>query len=119
MLEPVAHLLADLADHGGGTYEAGTYLPFTPRDGYAVAFIGGVKVSSRGCTLAVLERWLKAVATEHEASFVGTWLDGDMVYVDAVRYIRSRDEAIAFGIEQHQLAIWDFAAGAAIKLARG
>lgn len=113
-ISPIADILTDLVARGGGTYEQGTYLPFTPRDGFAVAFRGGVKLSSRGCTMAALERWLKAVATEFEASFVGTWLDGDTVYIDAVRYIRSPREAIAFGIEQQQLAIYDFAAGEAV-----
>lgn len=122
MSQPVAAVLHDLAFNGGGTYESGSYLPFSPSDGYSVAFEGGVKVPSRVVTIGFLTTWLKAVATEFSASFVGTWLDdagddaGGTVYIDAVRYIRSRDEAIAFGIAQHQIAIWDFAAGEAITL---
>jgi hypothetical protein len=114
--------MRDLATVGGGTYEQGTYLPFTPKDGFAVAFNGGVKATVGQVTLGWLERWLKAVPTEFEASFVGTWADGDthdlstVVYLDAVRYIRNRDEAIAFGVAQRQLAIWDFAAGESITL---
>ena len=123
MSQPVADVLRDLAFDGGGTYESGSYLPFRPSDGYSVAFEGGVKVPSRVVTIEFLTTWLKAVATEFESSFVGTWMDqdahgerGGTVYIDAVRYIRSRDEAIAFGIAQHQIAIWDFAAGEAITL---
>ena len=110
-------MLADLANTGGGTYESGTLLPFTPKVGFAVG-LGGVHFPASMVTAKLLVQYAKAVTTEHEASFVGTWLDKGIVYIDAVVYYGShaRRTAIEQGREAGQQAIFDFSTGEDITL---
>lgn len=102
-------VVADLAENGGGTYEVGTLIPFKPDSGYAVG-IGGARLPAAAFTTQVAYWLLKAVGTEYEANFVGTWLDGGTVYVDAVKYFVpvNRDRALLLGHELGQKAIFDF-----------
>jgi len=111
----IAKVLADIAEQGGGTYESGTYLPFTPTDGFAVG-IGGIRLPEATVTAAELTRWLRAVVTEYEASFVGTWRDGGLVYIDAVRYIRDLPTALDVARVFRQKAIFDFSTKSSIAL---
>lgn len=118
--DAVAKMLADTVQNGGGTYHAGTsrpFAPFTPGDGYAVA-IGGVQMAPATTGAAELVRWANYVTGRYEARFVGTWLDGDVLYVDAVRYFPrpERAAALKLGREMAQLAIFDFAANDSITL---
>lgn len=115
-LERAAHVaLTDLTDHGGGTYEAGTFLPFRPEHGFAVG-IGGLHLPSDMVGTEAIAWALRAVTTEYEASYGGTWQDNGFVYFDAVRYIVDRETAIQAGIEAGQKAIFDFGAQKAITL---
>lgn len=40
-------------------------------------------------------------------STVGSWLNDGILYLDVCRWFADRNEAIAYGREQEQLAIWD------------
>lgn len=112
-------VIADLANTGGGTYERGTLLPFKPDDGYAVG-VGGLHLPSDMVTVDAVAWAMKAVGSEFDTSYVGTWLgNGDgLVYFDAVSYYGPdrRAEAIAAGSENGQQAIYDFAAKRSISL---
>lgn len=110
-------MLADLANDGGGTYESGTLLPFTPKVGFAVG-LGGVKLPASMVDAELLVRFAKAVATEHETSYVGTWLDNGIVHFDAVVYYgaHARRTAEEQGREANQKAIHDFSTGEDIVL---
>lgn len=102
-------MLADLANDGGGTYESGTLLPFRPATGFAVA-LGGIHLPSTMLDAELLARFAKAVATEHAASYVGTWLKGGFVYIDAVKYFSafSIQQALTEAREAGQQAIYSF-----------
>ena len=102
-----AATLADLAQDGGGTYEAETYLPFRPTSGFAVG-IGGARIPAAAYDIQTAYWLLRAVSTEYEANYVGTWLDGGMVHVDAVRYIRDLSSAVVLARAMGQEAIYDF-----------
>lgn len=113
----IDEVMADLANDGGGTYQAGTFLPFRPESGFAVA-IGGVTLPAVACTEESLRWALWAVGSEFMTSFVGTWLNEGTVYVDGVTYFNGsrRDDAIDAGREHGQLAIYDYATKEAISL---
>ena len=115
--DPYNEAMAYTVDRGGGTFHAETCIPFEPIAGYAVA-VGGVILDPAITGSFRFRNAWKHVASEFMTLFVGTWLDGDNLYVDAVRYFGPewRDEAIALGREHNQLAIYDFAAGESITL---
>lgn len=108
--QQAAQMLADLANDGGGTYERSTFIPFRPKDGYAVG-VGGAKFPASGFTIEVAG-WLgKACAEEYDELFFGTWLDGETVHIDAVRYFAagSFDEAHLLALKLQQAAFYSFA----------
>lgn len=110
------HLLDDLATNGGGTYSryGAVILPFRPKSGYAVAY-DGVTIPYRPAEPGhggQIEFLLRKIAKEHDAGEVGTWLDGDTVYIDAVYYFMPGDAgyraAIEYAWNLGQKAIYDF-----------
>lgn len=105
-----AEALAYTVSNGGGTFEAFNMLPFTPLtgDGYAVA-VGGIKLHAEFVDRDVFAMWVKAVAAEHEATFVGTWLNDGLLYIDAIEYVRDPGRAKALGRLTGQLSIYNFA----------
>lgn len=114
-MKTIQTVAAYTAEHGGGTFEAGTLLPFEPTRGYAVGLADGTAATTRNA--ADLDRAAKAVASEWVASFVGTWLAEDgSVHVDPVAYIIDRESAERLARENHQIAIYDYAAGESIEL---
>jgi hypothetical protein len=114
-LNAANQVLADLVQNGGGTYEQGTLLPFTPKVGYAVG-IGGVRYPAAGFDAEVVFWLSRAVATEYETSYVGTWLKDGTVHLDAVRYFgpERAHQALACAYYYGQEAIYDFAAGESV-----
>ena len=107
--------IADLVEHGGGTYEPRTLLPFEPTDGYAVG-VGGVTIPEAGCTSDVLAWAARAVAGEYITSYVGTWLNDGVVYIDAVRYVKDLNRAFVIGQGASQRAVYGFAEKEAIEV---
>jgi hypothetical protein len=110
-------VLSDLVNNGGGTYQQGTLLPFSPDKGYAVA-IGGVKLPADCATVSMVEWALRQVAREFFTSYVGTWLDEGVVYCDAVVYFANDqfERACAAGREAGQKAIYDFGQKVSVTL---
>lgn len=39
--------------------------------------------------------------------YIGVWIDGDMVYIDVNKRYATKREAVAKGVENAQLAIWN------------
>jgi hypothetical protein len=115
--DPFASALAYTVDQGGGTFFAESCEPFRPSDGYAVA-VGGVILDPAITGVLRLRNAWRHVASEFMTSLVGTWLDGDSLYVDAVIWFPAwqRDRAIAEGREHNQLAIFDFGTGESLTL---
>lgn len=102
-------------EHGGGTFEAGTGLPFEPAEGYAVAMAAGTQAWVTDP--ADLPDVARLVAQEWDASFVGTWVAPDRrIHVDPVQYVRDLDRALAIGRENGQLAIYSFTTKEVIDL---
>jgi hypothetical protein len=48
--------------------------------------------------------------------YLGTWVDSGLVYIDAVTWCETREEAIALGLERGELAIYDVAANGSLDL---
>lgn len=112
-------VLADLANDSGGTYQAGTFLPQTWDSGFAVATERGLSLPAEWMTPSMLAWAIRQVSRENPGtSFVGTWLDKGVVFVDAVVYYAAdrREAAIAAGRAAGQVAIYDFGEKASIIL---
>jgi hypothetical protein len=67
---------------------------------------------------------LRAFVREHRATYaadgrllVGTWVDNGTLHIDASKHYTDKQSAIAAGIANGEVAIWDCAAGAAVSLA--
>lgn len=103
----VRDIVSATAANGGGTFEAGTLLPFEPTDGYAVAIASVARLSVH-TPAAQLVDTARRVAQEYGSSFVGTWVHEGYVYVDPVQYVRDRERAIRIGREHGQQAIYSF-----------
>lgn len=110
-------VLARTVENGGDTFEARTLLPQTWAAGYAVA-LGGATIKATEATPAAIAWIAKAVAGEFETTYAGTWLDGDRLCIDAVRYFApdNRERAIEAGRAAGQKAIYDFGTGGDIVL---
>lgn len=48
------------------------------------------------------------VAKKTNSKLVGGWKDGHLFYYDAVLIVENLEEAKKLGVENEQLAIWDF-----------
>ncbi|MEU5299729.1 hypothetical protein ACH4YO_08055 [Streptomyces noursei] len=58
---------------------------------------------------------LLAVAS-NERMWYGTWVSGDVLYLDLVEIIEDREEAVRLGRERNELAIYDAATQSEISL---
>ena len=87
--EPAGYrILADHRAPGGGTYMAGDLTPATLTDGYAVA-VGGVELADApDLDPEAVAAILLDLGQQYHTGHVGTWLDGDIVYLDAVSWFR-------------------------------
>jgi hypothetical protein len=106
-----ADILARTVEHGGGTFEGATLLPFEPKVGYAVG-IGGVAVPVQTLDIEMVAWVARAVASEYMTSHVGTWLNNGTVFIDAVRYFEAGPAGLARATQvardAGQLAFYDF-----------
>jgi hypothetical protein len=117
VLRQAQEVLARTVNAGGCTFDARTLLVQTWSGGYAVG-LGGANLPAEAVTAEALVWLAKAVASEYETTFVGTWLHDGKVSIDAVKYFgaHAREDAIQAGIDAGQQAIFDFAAGEDITL---
>jgi hypothetical protein len=116
-IETFEAAIAQTVDQGGGTfYPNGD--PFTAPSGYAVG-IGGIILDPAIVGAFRLRHAFRKVNHDFGGSLVGTWLDGESLYVDAVMYFCAQDRrtAISEGFAHNQLAIYDFETGESITLA--
>jgi hypothetical protein len=103
----------DILNSGGGTYaiEKGQFWKIEPKAGYAVAMDG--VVVPFGTPWDAIERLLRKIAKERDADYVGTWLDGDVIYLDSVYRFMPGEHALVnamrYAYRLGQKAIYDFA----------
>ena len=115
-------LLDAAADVGGGTFYADGE-PFT-RQGFVV---GGkapslvIRLWADGrelfgpASVESVAKWIEG----NRSRMYGSWLDEGSVHIDAVDVYDDRDQAIEVGRLRGELAIYDMAAGADIRLDGG
>jgi hypothetical protein len=48
--------------------------------------------------------------------YIGTWVDSGLVYLDAVTWCETREEAVSLGLERGEFAIYDVAANGSLDL---
>lgn len=107
-----------LAD-GGGTYQRATGASVTHSDGYYVG-VGNVATFHLPFTtvdeirLAVQSVW--PTTLPHDAQYVGTWFDGEYLYVDYVTHVQDRAIALALAARHGERAIYDCATGTSIPV---
>ena len=102
----------DILNHGGGTYAIikGQFWSMDIKAGYAVAYDG--VVVPFGTPWDGVERLLRKIAKENDSAYVGTWLDGGEIYLDAVyRFMpgeKALENAMRYAYHLGQKAIYDF-----------
>lgn len=104
-----------LANPGGGTARVSADIDRLPESGY---FIGngpqGIVCPTSMATRAVV---LGAVVYLHtNARFIGWWTDGDRFYIEPSDWSASEVEALALARERGELAVFDIARQADIRL---
>jgi hypothetical protein len=115
-----ARVWESIALTGGATVST-TQPQDVPARGYAVSLpLAEETHSPRGFSHNVVADYIRRHAdrTMLPGIFVGAWWDAesDMIFLDLSMIFRDRGTAEAIGRESGQLAIWDFAARAEIRL---
>lgn len=107
--------LADLAEDGGGTYEARSLAKVKPTSGYAVG-IGGITLPANTVNAEALAWAMDAVAHGYDTDYVGTWLSDGVIFIDAVVLMPDLREAMALALNHGQEAIYDFLSGESLEV---
>jgi len=98
--------------NGGGTFPM-------PSGGYMV---GGV-VPSAICKTQDMEDFLARFLVEHEdaveSAYLGTWIEGDTVYIDVAENVPDLETAVRLGRQRGEKAIYDVANGRSIYVDEG
>jgi hypothetical protein len=93
---------------GGGTFDARTLEQVTRTSGYAVA-VAGIERDARRFPAALIVPAARMVVDRYGGDLVGTWTEGDVLYIDSVVVIEDRAIALDLAREHGQLGVWDFA----------
>ena len=114
-------VLADTLMGGGGTYDLSDVERVQPATGYAVGLRGGVDFPLGNLSDTRLEELAQAIILavagirKGTASYIGTWIDGDRLYIDPVIIFRDKEVALGRALSEGQLAIYDFTTGESIE----
>ena len=104
---------------GGGTFDAATLAPVSPSTGYAVGGLAlTVMTSVPDDGYERVARVILAQRDNRRAPYVGTWIENDIVYVDAVVILPDLESAGILARALGEKAIWDFANGISIAADR-
>lgn len=129
-------MFRDTQLNGGTTVDLSTFKVPAKTDGYFVGKATGwdgrpietVVIPVESFTLRTLRRAFGRMYADHltraqvEASkpltgaYIGTWTDNGLVYIDAVNWTADRAEAVRWGIERGELAIYDVQANGSLEL---
>jgi hypothetical protein len=103
-------------EKGGGTFDRRSEKEYDGGEGYVV---GGVtepliiRKSSRPIeSVERIAEWLDKT----DSTYVGSWVDNDLVYFDGCDIRLNKEEAIQLGKFYNQIAIYDISAGEEIRL---
>lgn len=80
-----------------------------PTEGFYVARKGGLEVDGHHTKDEVLAWVCTDYSNNGSTRFYGTWVCGNTKCYDASLHFKYLDEAIEFGKENNQIAIWDIA----------
>jgi len=110
----------DILYHGGGTFY-GVFdpdlKPSTKDHGYWVSVQGQEYIIPKDdLNMDVVLNYADHAITE-VGEYIGAWIDQAKVYLDVTKWFPDLQEAIQFGEQNHQLAIWDIANQTEIPLA--
>lgn len=112
---PVDHgprwAIAKTISDGGGTFYADTLTDAYLTVGYVVGVGGAVIDLATGITPEDFGRTAQRVAQEFDTTYVGTWVDGGKLYIDAVVVIADAGRAFDLALAKGQEAIYDVANG--------
>ncbi|SHN24583.1 hypothetical protein [Streptomyces yunnanensis] len=102
------HIATETTVQGGFTWARGRS---NPTSGYVVAKPEyGKKIfgwdGSAGVIAGFVAEHLLTVAA-NERMWYGTWVSGDVLYLDLVEIIEDREDAMRLGRERNELAIYD------------
>lgn len=119
-LESLEIVVELILENGGGTFDPASLDPFTAPGYFASVEGQEVKVPLAAFNPFSLDRFI----AEKEHFFVepglllGAWVDDGQVYLDISHYFLDLDEAMQFGRDNNQLAIYDGVKGEVINLSR-
>ncbi len=102
-------LRATMTDNGG-TFDRTTGAPVRHRTGYMVGgvFTRTVTTNQAARHPSLVAREIASVANRpNAAAYVGTWIDGESLYIDLSEHVADIDTALALGAERGELAVWD------------
>lgn len=110
-------------DNGGATLVPYSYRPADMTDGYMVSLAGREAVYQLSGDEATDFRLITDATTQYverhdfqPRQFVGLWTDDGRLYVDTSVHVASRAEAVQLAQDNHQLALWDIAAQAEVRM---
>ena len=112
----------DTLNNGGASFNLLTG-EYNPKTGYMVATQGNEIViplkqfhNASVSEYIAKKSYMLLSGISNTSLFLGSWVDGDKVYLDISEKVEDRHEAVKLGIERKQLAIWDNANGKEIRL---
>jgi hypothetical protein len=117
----IANRLADgVRSTGGATIDVnGTPGPAT---GYQVGVPGyGTTLPLSTFTLDDVAEWVtntRRHIAAADATYLGAWVDNDTVYLDVSQRFNDKGVALIVASQRDELAIWDNAAGAEIRVTK-
>lgn len=130
-------MLRETTLNGGTTVDLSTFKVPAKTDGYFVGKATGwngqpietVIIPESDFSLKTLRQAFGRMYADHltrdelEAgkplvgAYMGTWIDAGLVFIDAVNWTASYDEAVTWGLDRGELAIYDVASNGSLDLA--
>lgn len=107
----------NMINDGGATLSPDDLKPVRFDGGYVVSVKGREHVADRDATDSIRAAIVGNVAYARlHSAYVGIWAELGKVYIDVSFWIADRDNAIATGKANEQIAIWDVAGNCPIYL---
>lgn len=117
----VQNIIKYISTHGGITLDT-TYKQATLKNGYMVSVQGFEKTYKMDAlSVAELDRDIKKYIEfiqNKKHVYVGLWVDNGVIYLDISKHIKTRHQAVTFGINNKQLSIYDIKNDSYINLCK-